>query len=202
MAISRRSSIDVVVPHTLLMPFRFDAHALAADVAGVGEDEWQPHFNQGYYEGDWSGVALRSTGHRVALFSDPTAGPAAFKDTELLARCPNVKRALSAFECPLMSVRFLRLGPGSRIVEHRDYQIGLDEGEVRMHVPILSGPSVDFILGGEEVRMAPGECWYLDVTQMHQVTNRGTATRVHLVVDCVVNDWLLELLVATARAQT
>ena len=42
------------------LPLRFDPLALQADVDALRPDDWVPHFNTGYYEGDWSGAALRS----------------------------------------------------------------------------------------------------------------------------------------------
>jgi hypothetical protein len=38
--------------------------------------------------------------------------------------------------------------------------------------------------------MQPGECWYLNFDLPHRVQNLGATDRVHLVVDCQVNDWL------------
>jgi hypothetical protein len=40
--------------------------------------------------------------------------------------------------------------------------------------------------------MKEGECWYLNFNLPHRVKNSGTADRIHLVIDCVVNDWLLQ----------
>ena len=54
------------LPSAVRLPFRFDAAALAADALALDESVWQPHFNTGVYEGDWSGVALRSSGGLVA----------------------------------------------------------------------------------------------------------------------------------------
>ena len=38
--------------------------------------------------------------------------------------------------------------------------------------------------------MNEGEAWYLKFNLKHSVRNNGAAERVHLVVDCVANDWL------------
>jgi hypothetical protein len=190
----------VTLPDRLRLPLRFDAAALAADALGFAEQRWERHFNTGVYEGDWSGIALRSTGGAVALYSDPAAGTAGFADTPALAEAPALRAALGAFACPLTSARLLRLGAGARIREHRDYNIGLDAGEVRVHVPIVSGPGVEFLLDDRVLGMRPGECWYVDVTQRHQVSNPGPAPRIHLVVDCVVDDWLRAQLAAAAAA--
>jgi hypothetical protein len=40
---------------------------------------------------------------------------------------------------------------------------------------------------------------YLNVNLPHRVAHRGAADRIHLVIDCVVNDWLREQLLAAAR---
>ena len=102
-------------------------------------------------------------------------------------------QVLSHFECPLLSVRLLSLAPGAVIKEHTDNSLSLEDGEVRLHVPLLTSPQVEFMLNGVQVRLAPGETWYLNVNLPHSVSNKGAEPRVHMVADCVVNDWLREL---------
>ena len=175
-------------PPSVRLPLRCDPAALQADVDGLAPGDWIPHFNTRYYEGDWSGAALRAVGGVAdRLYPDPTAGDR-FADTPVLDRCPNTRAALASFRCPLLSVRFLRLGPGSRIREHTDYNLSVDDGEVRIHVPVTTNPGVEFHLDGAPVEMAPGEAWYLDLNLRHAVVNAGSVPRVHLVVDCVVDD--------------
>jgi aspartyl/asparaginyl beta-hydroxylase len=65
---------------------------------------------------------------------------------------------------------------------------------VRLHIPVVTGPGVEFVLGGEPLHMAPGECWYVDVLNAHSVHNPGPNARIHLVVDSIVNASLLEML--------
>ena len=169
------------------MPFRFDAAALHRDVAAIGEHYWQPHFNSSYYTGDWSGAALRSSGGAVALYAEPAG--AVFEDTPLLAACPAIAAALRAFRCPLNAVRLLRLGPGARVKEHRDYGLEYGLGEARFHVPVC-GEGAEFFLNRTPVVMRPGECWYVDVDSPHSVANGTSQSRVHLVIDAVVDPWL------------
>lgn len=38
--------------------------------------------------------------------------------------------------------------------------------------------------------MQRGELWYMNINLSHTVENRGGSHRVHLVIDCVVNDRL------------
>lgn len=178
----------------------FDATRLQADLAGILQNEFIPHFNTAYYQGDWSAVPLRSVGGRAnQIYPDPTSTD--FRDTPLLERCPYVREVLAAFPCPQRTVRFLRLKAGSSIKEHKDYSLGYEDGEVRFHIPVLTNPDVEFVLNQVRVTMGEGECWYLDFNLPHRVANRGTTDRVHLVIDCVVNDWLRETLLAADASQ-
>lgn len=174
---------------TLKLPFSFDVHSLLGDLDRFETADWTRHFNTSYYEGDWSGIALRTTkGAHVPLYPDPTATE--FVNTEMMARCSYVPEVLSAFKCGLEAVRFLRLGPGDQILEHRDYGLSFEEGCARIHIPVKTSADVEFFLDGEPVPMAPGEVWYLNFDMKHRVKNNGADERVHLVIDCVVNDWL------------
>lgn len=192
-------SVPDDVVRALRLPFSFDVARLQAELARVPPDAWVPHFNQGIYEGRWSGVALRAVGGRaLQLYPDPTA-TADFADTELLDELPYYRELLATFDCPLTSVRLLRLAAGSSIREHRDYSLGFEDGELRVHVPVVTNPDVTFFLQGEPVPMAEGECWYLNVNLPHRVDNQSATDRVHLVIDAVVNDWVAALFPPWAR---
>ncbi len=186
----------------LKLPFAFDAARLQSDLAAILSDEFVPHFNTAYYEGSWSAVPLRSIGGRTDhIYPDHTAKDA-FADTPLLARCAYAREVLAALRCPQQAVRFLRLAPGSCIKEHCDHELGFEDGEVRLHIPVLTNPEVEFVLNGARVVMNEGECWYLNVNRPHRVANRGATARIHLVVDCCVNDWLRKLLLTAAAEST
>jgi hypothetical protein len=177
------------------LPLRFDPEPLRSEVDGLPADAWVPHFNTQYYTGDWSGVALRSLGGREQLYANP-ASAEPFADTATLGRCSELSTALARFECELLSARLLRLGPGAAIREHSDYKLGYEDGEVRIHVPLSTNPNVAFMHDGTRVDMQAGEAWYMDLNLPHAVHNAGGDPRVHLVVDCVINDWLRDLLEA------
>jgi ribosomal protein S18 acetylase RimI-like enzyme len=186
------------IPDVIKLPLQFDASRLQADLARITAAEFVPHFNTAYYQGDWSAVPLRSIGGRLDhIYPDPTAKNA-FADTPLLARCDYIREALATLRCPQQAVRFLRLKTGSIIKEHCDHELGFEDGEVRLHIPVITNPDVEFVLNQERVIMNEGECWYLNVNRPHRVANRGTTDRVHLVVDCVVNDWLRDSLKGAA----
>jgi len=180
-------------PKAAQLPLHFDAAGLQADLATLGGGEWTAHFNTQYFTGDWSGVALRSaSGSTNAMYGDSTH--AEYADTSLLQQCQHLRAVVETFQCPLRSVRLLRLTAGSIIREHRDYDLGYGAGEVRIHVPVITNPGVEFYLDNRRIVMAEGECWYLDLNLPHRVHNLGNTDRVHLVIDCQLNDWLRDLI--------
>ena len=185
---------------TVRLPLTFDAPRLAAELSSIGPHQWVKHFNTGGYEGDWSGRALRAVdGDAGRIYPDPTA--VNYADTPVLERLPYAHEVMAAFQCPLTSVRFLKLAAGSNILEHCDLRLSSHHGEARIHVPVVTNDDVTFFLDGERVPMAEGEVWYLDLELPHRVENRSPEDRVHLVIDCVVNDWLRPLLVGDGAAQ-
>jgi len=195
-----KSNTRAVLASTRL-PWPIDARLLRMDLHALAPDAWVPHFNTACYDGEWSGVALRSVGGQIGrLYPDPTLG-AAFADTPQMVHCPGVQAVVAQLRCPLLAVRFLRLGPGSRIREHSDLNLGFEDGEVRIHVPVATDPTVEFRLDGQKIEMAEGEAWYLNLNLPHGVTNLGSQPRIHLVIDCVVNEWLGAQLMAGSRRQ-
>jgi mannose-6-phosphate isomerase-like protein (cupin superfamily) len=178
-----------MVPYARL-PLAFDVAPLLADVAALAGDRWVMHFNQGYHDGGWQGVALRSAGGDAGQLHSGAGQAASVGDTELMRACPGIGAALARLRCPLRAVRLLRLAAGSAIREHRDDDLRFEDGEARLHIPLVTSPAVEFYVDGQRVMMEAGECWYLDFSRPHRVANRGDRERIHLVVDCSVNEWL------------
>lgn len=181
---------------SLKLPLEFDAQALQGDLCEIPEDHWIPHFNTQDYEGAWSGVALRGPAdaqHPIqSLVCHP--GITDWADTDIMELCPYLRHALSQFDCPLLSVRLLSLAPDAIIKEHIDDSLSAEDHDLRLHIPIQTNPDVKFMINGTRVPLATGETWYLNVNLPHSVANQGTEARVHLVFDCVVNEWLREKL--------
>lgn len=178
------------------LPFSFDPKPLQADLDRITAGDWVAHFNNAYFEGEWNGVALRSAGGQSSRIYPDVHTNVSYSDTPLLDLCPSIRAILKLFKCPLRSVRFLTLSPGSLIKEHRDFDLRLEDGQARLHIPIRTNSSVDFFLDAHRIELQEGECWYLNLSLPHWVENRGSTDRVHLVIDCEVNEWLRELLPA------
>jgi len=93
----------------------------------------------------------------------------------------------------LLAVRLLRLKAGAVILEHRDAELCFEKGEIRVHIPVVTNPDVEFILDKERIQLQEGECWYMNFNLPHAIANKGESDRIHLVIDARVNDWVKEL---------
>jgi quercetin dioxygenase-like cupin family protein len=88
------------------------------------------------------------------------------------------------------AVRLMKLDAGAIIKPHSDHKLNFEEGEVRLHIPVVTNPQVKFYLEAERLVMEAGSCWYLNLARQHEVINDGPTARIHLVIDGLVNDWL------------
>jgi hypothetical protein len=80
--------------------------------------------------------------------------------------------------------RLMRLGAGAEVPPHVDINYYW-RTHLRIHIPVITNPDVHFTCGDQTVHMAPGECWVFDSFRDHNVQNKGTDHRVHLVLDTV-----------------
>lgn len=172
------------------LPISFDGTRLREDLRRISEGDWQRHYKKVHYEGDWSSVGLVAAEGNA---SDIRSISGNFVPTAILNHCPYFQEVIASFKCPLQRVRLLRLDAGAVIKPHVDRE-GVDFGVARFHVPIVTNDGVEFTNAGKKLRMALGECWLLDTSYSHSVRNGGTEPRIHLVLDCVVNDFITDLL--------
>jgi|GEM_PF-169645 len=175
------------------LPLSFDVSPVIAEIEALGDEPWRIHFNTGYHDGGWSGLVLQSPGgDDSTLYSRVRdASHESIATTGAAARCPALMQLVASFQCPVKTARVLRLAAGSVIREHCDADLRWGDGEARLHIPLLTNPDVAFHVDGQRVRMLVGECWYLNLSKPHRVHNRGVTDRLHLVLDCSVNDWLV-----------
>lgn len=175
------------------LPYTYNISGIKEQLQQLPADTWIPHYNTNDYEGEWDVIALRSGwGHPTNIYSVPMPA-SSYQDTPLLAQFEGVKQILDGLLCEKTSVRFMRLRVGADIKEHCDDELDIAQSkEARLHIPIQTDTRVEFYLNHERVIMQEGECWYLNFNLPHSVKNPGPVDRIHLVIDCVVNDWLRE----------
>ncbi|MBC3873671.1 aspartyl/asparaginyl beta-hydroxylase domain-containing protein [Undibacterium flavidum] len=175
----------------LKLPMSFDVQLLQKDLARAAETNWIRHFNTRDYEKEWSCIPLRSVDGR-----DDHILPldnANFQDTEILRQCPYFQYVIAQFACEKTSIRLMSLEAGGEIKEHRDQGTSFEDGITRLHIPIQTTSQVLFRLDGTDVHFSAGDTWYLNANCLHGVRNHSPQARVHLMLDCISNDWLHQL---------
>ena len=182
--------INTRIAKHLKLPLKFDVERLQNDLKKVLGVEWIDHFNIECYEGKWNSIPLYSSGgDKINIIALTTTNNKPVKETEFMQDCDYFREVLAHFNCPLISVRLLNLGPGAYIKPHKDYNLGYEDGCFRLHIPIVTNPKVKFILDDILLTMHQGECWYTNVNYTHSVSNEGDTDRIHLVIDGERNDW-------------
>jgi hypothetical protein len=159
------------------VPLTFDAERLAGEAGAIPEADWRPH-PQGF-----PGNSMLPL---LSVNGDPNnetfAGP--MRPTPYLGAMPYMRQVIAALGVTAGRTRLMRLDGDAEVSRH------VDQGyywfqRVRVHVPIVTMPSVRFECGDAAVNMAPGECWIFDTWRQHRVLNRHDDRRIHLVVDTV-----------------
>lgn len=179
----------------LQTPHHFDAARMKAEVAALSSGNWKAHYNKKHYDGDWTILPLRSIlGNLDNAVSIHAGAGMRYQDTVLLRACPYLASVIDSFACEKTSVRLMKLNAGALIKEHTDHDMHMEAGEARLHIPVQTNPEVAFYIQEDRIPMQEGECWYLNLSLPHRVHNAGDTDRIHLVVDCIVNDAIRAML--------
>lgn len=158
----------------LKLPFVFDTAVLAGEVERVLPEHWLPHP---------SGLPGNSAVPLVAINGEPKDGfDGQMAATQVLNDSPYLMQVVNSFGEVVARSRLMRLAPGAEVQEHVDFNYHW-YSRVRIHVPIITEPSVRFFCGQEEVHMPAGEAWLFDSWRRHRVVNGSASDRVHLVID-------------------
>ncbi len=180
-------------PDRLKLALRFDPIALQSEI-----NKLSTHFPQPTYF-FYNVVPLRGavgpakSNGKILDYSDPTIYD--WQDTNLMEHCPYIKQVLSSYKTQITNVRLLRLDAGAEVSEHKDPTLDAKfKSVVRLTIPIISDPSVTFLLNEEPVPMQEGDVWYLRLSDTHAVYNHSDKERINLSVDLVYNDWLAQQL--------
>ncbi|WP_046744889.1 aspartyl/asparaginyl beta-hydroxylase domain-containing protein [Kordia zhangzhouensis] len=178
------------------LPFTFDAEKMVAEFEALKLNNFE------YY----NVIPLRAPAHTVdtSLPFPPPADDYAdgswcdWMDTNYLQSSPYLNEVIDFFKAntTVTLVRLLRLAPHSIVQEHTDPTLGLEvhKSVIRLTVPILNKEGIQFFLNNSEVRMQPGECWYLRLTDPHRVLNNGDTERVNLTIDMIPNEWIRNII--------
>jgi hypothetical protein len=168
------------------LPLSFDPRPVAQEIrVAESSSGWQDHWADGLaVSGTWGLIPL------VAGPGDPSGADA------ILAAMPHTRSVIDSFHTKVMRARLMKLKAGAAIKEHRDYAYfggqrwSYERGRIRVHIPIITGANVLWMLSGKRIDMKAGEAWYVNVCMPHSVENRGDTDRIHLVLEVEVDDWV------------
>jgi hypothetical protein len=177
----------------LQLPYLFDVPLLQGETTRLGQAYWKLHFQVKHYTGEWSAIPLRSINGEIDNGYISPVETDVYENTALLGDCPYIMQVLNIFECPLLSVRLLKLAAGAQVHEHKDMDLCYEEGLVRFHIPVFTNKDVEFFLQGELMHLQEGECWYMNFNLPHTLHNKSKNDRIHLVIDARVNEWVQQL---------
>jgi hypothetical protein len=173
----------------LLFPFTFDVAALQVDLSTCMKFNFLENYVPTNYAGKNYILPLRSIDGALDSAVAAENQVNRFRNTLVLDECPYFQKVINSFLCEKESVRLMNLPEGKIINTHIDFNGGYEDGIFRVHIPIITNEDVFFILNGERLHMRSGEAWYTNINLPHGVENNGTTNRVHLVIDCIRNDW-------------
>lgn len=159
------------------LPLKFDAKRLLDEVNAMDESAWQPH-PQGYAGND---AMTLITPHGINN-NDEMSGP--MQPTDYLKACPYLMQVLRCIGGVWGRTRLMRLSGQAEVTPHIDTNYYWRE-RMRVHVPIITQPSVRFYCADQDIHMQAGECWIFDTWSMHNVINDASEARIHLVADTV-----------------
>jgi len=176
----------------LQLPISFCADTLAAEVQALPTSAWQPH-PTGFVGNE--AVPLVTPG---GTFNDMFEGP--MGPTQALLQCRYIMEIMAEIGAVWGRSRLMALAAGAEVPPHADSHYYWRTHH-RLHIPVITNPGVQFTCGDESVHMAAGECWMFDSFRWHDVQNKGTERRVHLVIDTVGGGQLWDLMEAAQSRQ-
>lgn len=169
----------------LKLPIAFDAERLAAEVRAFPPSAWTPHP---------TGFVGNEAVRLVTPNGEPTdalEGPMA--PTEWLNRSSYIREIMGRLGAVWGRSRLMALAAGSEVPSHIDINYYW-RTHLRIHIPVITNPGVLFTCGGETVHMEPGSCWIFDSFRRHDVQNKGSEQRIHLVLDTVGGGMMPDLI--------
>jgi Sulfotransferase family/Aspartyl/Asparaginyl beta-hydroxylase len=159
------------------LPLKFDAERLLDEIEAIGESAWLPH-PEGFPGND--ALTLITPGG----INNNNELSGQMRPTKYLEQCPYMLEVLQTIGGVWGRTRLMRLSGQAEVNPHVDVHYYWRE-RMRVHVPIVTQPSVRFYCGDQDINMAPGECWIFDTWRLHRVINDASRPRIHLVADTV-----------------
>ncbi|MGH8363635.1 MAG: aspartyl/asparaginyl beta-hydroxylase domain-containing protein, partial [Gammaproteobacteria bacterium] len=174
------------------LPLCFDAARLQAEIGQFAESDWRVH-PQGFAGNSALILVSRGGGENDDLAGEMLPSPR-------LERCAYLRQVLASFHTVIGRSRLMRLAPGAEVTAHTDIDYYWRE-RIRIHVPVVTDPQVQFQCGSSEIHMRAGDAWVFDNWRPHRVLNPSGITRIHLVIDTVGSAEFWRLVAAASASR-
>jgi Aspartyl/Asparaginyl beta-hydroxylase len=165
--------------------------AVQREVAQLDE-QWTNVYSD-YHTGGWQTLSLLNSTSRP---TDTVIEDCAPVETSLLMKMPATRTLLRGLGFEYMWARLARLAPNAFMHEHRDYQELKDARRLRLHIPVFTNPFSSIIIDSTRIHLALGHIWKLNPVHRHAAGNFGKEPRVHIILDCYVDEALDALVAA------
>ncbi len=156
------------------------------------ESIWQEPYPEYGSDGLKVATLLNHTGEQENYDYHDCAKP---NPTPLLLKLTELHKFLTESGFNIMGSRLLRLDPGTFLHEHRDFVYLENVPRYRLHMPLITNDQAFITSPGLNVHFKKGYLWKLDPKQtIHSACNFGKAPRIHLMIDCYVEETLQALI--------
>jgi len=161
------------------------------EVSNVKED-WTNVYSD-YHTGGWQTLSLWN---RSSKPTDTVIEDCEPVETSLLEKMPVTRDVLRGLGFRYMWVRLAKLQVNAFMHEHRDYQELRNAHRLRLHIPIITNPFSSIVIDHTRVHLALGYVWKLNPIHRHAASNFGKEPRIHIIMDCYVDEALDALVAA------
>jgi hypothetical protein len=156
------------------------------------ESIWQEPYPEYGSDGLKVATLLNHTGEQANFDYHDCQSPNA---TPLLQKLTELNSFLKETGFQIMGSRLLRLDPGTFLHEHRDFVYLENVPRYRLHMPLITNDQAFITSPGLNVHFKKGYLWKLDPKQtIHSACNFGPTPRIHLMLDCYVEEKLQALI--------
>ncbi|HXQ74641.1 MAG TPA: aspartyl/asparaginyl beta-hydroxylase domain-containing protein [Pyrinomonadaceae bacterium] len=156
------------------------------------DEQWTNVYSE-YHTGGWQTLSLLNS---TSIPSDTVIEDCKPVETSLLQRMPQTRSLLRGLGFSYMWARLARLETDSFLIEHRDYQELKDARRLRLHIPLVVNPFSSLVINSTRVHLALGYIWKLNPMHRHGAGNFGKDARLHIILDCYVDE-VLDALVSS-----
>lgn len=159
------------------LPLLFDASRLLAEISVLDASCWRDHPQK--FPGNFALSLISADGDAA---NDSFAGP--MRPTRYLQHCPYLMQVLERIGGVWGRTRLMKLSGHAEVTPHVDLNYHWRD-RVRVHVPVVTQPTVRFHCADQGVNMKAGECWIFDTWSNYHVIHAAENESIHLVADTV-----------------